>query len=157
MFTLESRPTIVLSTPLSIHFLGCTMTDVSVIALDQLLCQLIQSIKVVAGMSSFVWLEAQPLNDVPDCSDVSFLLRLRVCIIISQVTFTSMVLSVSEVHSDGLAVSNMQISIGFWRKSSKHSPTSCLEMFLHPRRNDLLVSTRLVQTSQEPFQEHLVL
>jgi len=59
------------------------MTDVSFVALDEFLSKIIESLKVIAGVSDLVRLKSKPLNRLFYRSKVDFFLGLRIRIIIS--------------------------------------------------------------------------
>ena len=104
------------------------MTHIGFISLDQFDCEVIQLVKVVAGVCDLPRFKAQPTYYLQYTLEVYRLLRLGVGVIVPQITPSPVVRCVPEVDKDGLGVPDMQISIRFWRKARIHQPTRCLEV-----------------------------
>lgn len=116
------------------------MANVGPIPPNQLLRQLIQSVKVVTGISDGSRLEAQPLDNVPNRLEVLLFLTSRVGIVVSQITLASMVLGESKVDGNSLAVTDVQVTVRFWRESSDNA----------------LLGPLVVHLVQETLLEHLL-
>ena len=136
-------------TTANLHFLGCTEADVGQSLLDKELGELVQMIEVVRRVGDLVRLEAQPVNSLSDRSKVLFLFGFGVGIVVSQVANTIMELGIAKVDGNGLAVTNMQVSIGLRGETSENTATSKLKMFIHKLLVHLNVLTRLVKSTQE--------
>lgn len=116
------------------------MAHIGTILLDQLLGQFIQAIKVITGMGGADRLEAQPLDNISDRFEIFLLLTGGIGIVVAQIADSTVVLGETEIDSDGLAVADVQISVGLGRESS----------------DDVLLRTFLVDISQEADFEHLL-
>ena len=93
------------------------MAHVCPIPLYQVFSELIKLVKVIAGIGDLVWLKAQPLDHVKDSIEVLFFFFLWVRIIISEIAYAIVELGKAEIDGNSFAVADMEIAVGFWRKT----------------------------------------
>lgn len=106
-----SRATII-SSALVVDFLSSTVADIGKSTFREILRKIVQPLEMVAGISYLIRLKSKPLNNLPNSNEIAFLFSFRIGIIITKITFTAVVSRKSEIDSNGLAVSNVKISVG---------------------------------------------
>ena len=111
MFTLEPRSTVISASPLEVDFLSGAVTDVAFIAPNQVLCQIIESLEVVAGIGDLVWFETKPFDNLADRDDIPLLLGFGIRVVVTEITLSTMIARKAEIDGDSLAVTDMEISI----------------------------------------------
>jgi len=114
---LTTTLTILTLTTLSLDLSLGAMADVGAIALDKLLSELVETLKVVTGIGLPHGLEAEPGHNVANSSVVSLLLTGGVCVVETEDTLASVVAREAKVHSNGLAVSDVKETVGLGRET----------------------------------------
>ena len=115
------------------------MTCIRFISSDQLDCEVIQLVKVVARVRDLPRFEAQPAYYLQYTLKVYRFLCIRVRVIIPQITPSTVMRRVPKVDKDGFGVPDMQVSIRLWREARVHKPTRGLEVRVTQRRDTLWV------------------
>lgn len=95
---------------------------------------------MVTGISDSSRLETQPLDNVPNRLKVLLFLTSRVGIVVTQITLAPVVLGETEVDGNSLAVTDVQVTVGFRRESGGNA----------------LLGPFVVDLVQEAFLEHLL-
>ena len=106
-----SRATVISST-LVVDFLSSTVADIGKSTFREILRKIVQPLEMVTGVSYLIRLKSKPLNNLPNGNEIAFLLSFRVRIIVTKITFTAVISCKSEINSNGLAVSDVKVSIG---------------------------------------------
>ena len=88
------------------------MADVCAITLDEVLCELIETIEVIAGVGLTHRCKAEPCHNLPNGIVVPLLLAFWVGVIEAQNALATVVLCKSKVYRDGLAVTDVEVSVG---------------------------------------------
>lgn len=94
------------------------MTDISPVSLDQIFRQLVELIKIITRIGHLERLEAKPFDDLLDGGEVLLLFRFGICVIKSKVTDSVVILGEAEINRYCFTVTDMQVSIRLWRKTS---------------------------------------
>ena len=90
-------------------------------ALDEVLRERIESIKVITGVVEMIGeREAQPLDHFLDRLFVFELFLDRIGVIEAQVTNAAIVASEAKVQANGFGVTDVQVAIGLRRKTGDH-------------------------------------
>jgi hypothetical protein len=58
-------------------------------------------------MSDLIWLKSKPFNNLADCGKVSLLFGFWVSIIITKITFSTVVAGESKIYGNSLAVTDV--------------------------------------------------
>ena len=130
------------------------MANVALIPTDKLHCKFVQLVEIVTGVRDLPRLEAQPTDGLQDALKIPPFLRLRVCVVVPEVTMPAIVGSVAEVDEDGFRVSNVKETIRFWREPCVDDAFCRREVLLAKMRVDLGVPADLVQVTQEALREN---
>jgi hypothetical protein len=83
------------------------MANISAITTDELLCQLVQTIKAVAAVRDLIWFKSQPLYYIQNAGEKLLILLLRIRVVVTEVTDAFVMLCESEIHRDRFAVPDM--------------------------------------------------
>lgn len=134
----------------------CTgaMTDISFIAFDEFLSQIIKPLKMITGIRNLSRFEPQPFHRLPDGSKVDFVFRLRVCIVVPEVTNPVVVASIAKAYGYGFRMSDVQEPVGFGGKSGDDFASRGFEVLGREARNELGISTGFVEVAEPAFGEH---
>ena len=101
------------------------MTNVSFITSNKFFSKFIEPLEVIAGVSDFVWLESQPFYTFFDTCEILLFLCFWVGIIISQITYSSMMSSISKIDGNCFGMTNVEITIWFRREPCDHFSARC--------------------------------
>lgn len=93
-----------------------TVANVCPILLDQHHRKLIELIEVIARIRDLPWLKTQPPDRLQNTLKIPPLLLLRIRIVVPQITLPAMMRRISKVDEDGLRMSDVEITVGFWRE-----------------------------------------
>ena len=104
------------------HLVGALLVDVRVTCLDQMFGELIHPVKVVGGMVEVVLAVALPVKAHPahaflDGVDVFLIFLDRVGVVKAHVAHALIVGGQTEIQTDALGVTDVQIAVGFGRKA----------------------------------------
>lgn len=140
--------------------------SVSQSTLDEVHREVVELLEVVTRVRDLVRFKPEPSNGLEDLVKVDLLLCLRVRVVVAEVAVSTVVLGVAKVDSDRFRVSNLlsiistdsrrpplegthvEETIGLRRESSEDLALGSEEMLDHPLGVDLLVLSRLVQSSE---------
>ena len=78
-------------------------------------------LEIVAGVVNVCPLEAKPLDIVLDTLDIFGILLYWVCVVETQVALTAIFLGKSEVDSNSLGMTDVQIAVWLWWETGLHS------------------------------------
>ena len=96
---------------------GALGADVGVAVADQLLRALVHFSEIVRSVKEVVPLESEPLDVVFDVADEFLVLGDRVGVVVAQIKGAAVFQRGAAVQAHGLAVSDVQVSVGFRRES----------------------------------------
>ena len=128
-----------------------TVANVCPISFDQLDSQLVQLVKVIAGICDLPWLESKPSDCLENTLKVTPFFRLWIGIVVSKITLAAVVCSISEINKDRFGVSDVKEAVGFWRESCIDDTARRSKMGFSEMRVNLRVSSRFVQVTKESF------
>lgn len=103
------------------HKLNVLATNKGISLLDKLDSKLIKLIKIVTSMSNFPWFVTHKTNVFFDVLNVLNILFQGVGIVKSEVAFTTRHFSLHKVESHSFTVTNMKVSVWFWRESGQNN------------------------------------
>lgn len=96
---------------------------------------------MVTRVGNLRWLKSKPVDNIPDGLKVLLSLAGRVGIVVSQITLPTVVFGKTKVDGNGLAVTDVQVSVGLGRES----------------RDDIVLDGPfVVDMVEETFLEHLL-
>jgi len=134
--------------------LTCTQTDVTLVSFHEFHGQAIQLVEIIAGVGNLPWLIAEPPHRLQNALKVLAFLCLRIRVVVPKVCLSTMMRSVTKIYEDGFGMTDVEESVRFWRESSPNVTASCRKMPFSQFGFDLRVTTRFVQSAQEPLLEH---
>ena len=129
------------------------MTHIGLISSNQVHCQLVQLLEVIARIGDLPRLESKPSNDLQYTLEILGFLGLWGRIVISQITMTSVVCSIAKVDKDGFGVTYVEVAIGFRRETSEYFAASCGQVLFDKVWVKLGVTTGFVEAAEEAFSE----
>lgn len=98
--------------------------------LDELDGAFVEDFEVVRGVGSLPRSLSEPLNVVLNAIDVFHVFLFRVSVIESQVAFAVVIFGSTKVESDGLSVTNVQVTIRLRRESGENQVVELFVSFL---------------------------
>jgi len=131
--------------------LTCAQADITLVSVDELHGQVIELVEIIAGVGNLPRLIAKPPHRLQDALKVLAFLRLRVRVVVSKVCLTPMMSSVTKIHENGFGMTYVEVSIWFRGESRPNLTASSGKMFLSQIGFDLRITTRFVQSAQEPL------
>ncbi|KAI3476291.1 hypothetical protein L1887_62128 [Cichorium endivia] len=130
------------------------VVDVGLSALDELDGELVEPLEVVARVGDLEGFEAEPTDGFEDAGKVLFLLGFGVGVVVAEVAEAAVVTGKAKVDGDGLAVTDVEESVGFWWES-RHDHALCgCEVLLFEFGLDLRILAGLVEVGEEALLEH---
>ena len=91
--------------------------DVGVSVADQLFGALVHLIEIVGSKEEVIPLEAQPLHVLFDVAYEFLIFGDGVRVVVTQIEDAAVLERCAGIQTDGLAVSDVQVSVGLWRES----------------------------------------
>jgi hypothetical protein len=121
------------STLLGCNFLCSLLVDISMSLLDHPYSKLPQLFKVVWSIIDVAPLKAEPLDVLEDIFYVFVVFLTWVGVIKSEVADTLVFFGYTEVHADGLGVTDVKVAVRLWWKTGLDSTSvlTFLEVFLN--------------------------
>ena len=98
------------------NILTCTQTNITLVAFYELHGQVIESVKIVAGVGNPPRLIAEPPYRLQDALKVLAFLSLRIRVVVPKVCFATMVSGVTEIYENRFGMADVEIPIWFWRE-----------------------------------------
>ena len=97
------------------NHLGTLLIDVSQAATNHFLGQIPELLEIVGGIIQTVApVESEPMDILHDGFNIFGILTAGIGIVETQVALSAIFLGGTEVHADGLGVSDVEIAVGFW-------------------------------------------
>ena len=134
--------------------LTCTQTDITFVSFDELHREVIELVEIIAGVGNLPWLIAKPPHRLQDTLKVLAFLCLGIRVVVPKVCLPTMMSCVTKIYEDGFGMTDVEESVRFWRESSPNVAAGCRKMPFSQFGFDLWVTTRFVQSAQEPLLEH---
>ena len=91
--------------------------DISVAVADELFGAFVHLIEIVGSKQEVVPLEAKPLHVLFDIAYEFLIFGDGVRVVVTQIERTAILERCTGIQADGFAVSDVQVSVGFWRES----------------------------------------
>ena len=115
------------------YYLCTLFVNIGTSLLDEPNSEIPEFLKIIAGIINICPLETEPLDIVLYAFNVFCILFDRIGIIKTEITDSVMALSHTKVHTDGLGMSNVKITIWFRRESCLNTTAvlSFSEIFFH--------------------------
>ena len=122
------------SAAIGMHFFRGLFVDVGKAGLHEVLCAVVHPLEVVACEVEIIFfavlpIKAQPLHRLFNGVDVLLVFLDRIGIVKAHVAVAAVVTSQTEIQADTLGVTNMQIAIGFGRKTCTDSGRIFMTVF----------------------------
>ena len=125
------------------NLFGCLVVDICFPFFDHAYCQIIELGEIIGGISLVLTpVKAEPMDVFTDGVDIFCVLLYGVGVIETQEAFAAEFFSGTKIHTYGFCVADMEIAVGFGRKTGLES--SSVLSFLEVINNYLLNKT-------EPF------
>ena len=120
-------------------FFGCLFVHVCLAFLYQADGKVPQLLEIVGGIIFVAPLESQPLDVFLDGFHIFHVFLGRIRVVKAQVAHASVLLGDSEVHADGLGMSDVQVSVGFRRETGLYSSSvlALFQVFLYNLFNEV--------------------
>lgn len=83
------------------------MAHVALVPLNELHSQLVQSLEMITGVGDFPRFVPKPTNDIEYAIDIDLFFSLRICVIVTEIAMSLVILSISEIDCDSFRVSNV--------------------------------------------------
>ena len=119
--------------------LGCLFIDISLAGFDKTDSQIVELLEIIGGIEYLAPLESQPSYIAFDGLYVFGVLFGRVRIVETQVTYTIVFLRDTEVHTNSLHMTNMQVAVRLRRETGLNTSVihSVCQIFLYDLLNKI--------------------
>lgn len=113
-----------------------------------------QLIEIVARVGDLPWFKTKPSNDFNDTCEISCFLLLGIGVVEAKVCSPTVMCSITKIHKDSLAVTNVQIPIRFGGEPCINPATGNSQVFIAKVGFNLRVFTWFVERAEETFLEY---